>query len=61
MKRRFWLVALLPIALILVSWGRTGHSTIGRIAVAHLTLQAKQAVSALLGGQTLADVAKIAL
>jgi hypothetical protein len=47
----------IPVVLILVSWGRTGHSTIGRIAAAHLTPQAKNAVNALLGGQSLADVA----
>src|SRR5437879_1817885 len=57
MKRIIWTAVLLPVVLILVSWGRTGHSTIGRIAEAHLTHQAKNAVNALLGGQSLADVA----
>jgi len=57
MKRIVWLVMLLPIALVLISWGRTGHSTIGRIAEVHLTPGAKAAVSALLGRESLADVA----
>jgi hypothetical protein len=56
MKRILWIITI-PVVLLLASWGRTGHSTIGRIAEAHLTPQAKQSVNALLGGQSLADVA----
>jgi len=43
--------------LLLVSWGFTGHRTIGQIAASHLTLQAKEAVHELLGGESLADAA----
>src|SRR6201995_4010466 len=57
MKRILWVALLLPVLLILSSWGRTGHSTIGRIAEAHLTPQAKSAVAALLNNQSLANVA----
>src|SRR6202012_5919084 len=57
MKRIILAGLLLPAVSLLVSWGRTGHSTIGRIAEAHLTPQAKNAANALLGGQSLADVA----
>ena len=49
--------AAIIIALILISWGFTGHRTIGEIAYNHLTPQAKQAVQELLGDQSLADAA----
>jgi len=45
------------VALFLVSWGATGHKTIGQIAANHLTPQAGEAVHELLGDQSLADVA----
>jgi len=45
------------IAVGLISWGRTGHNVIGRIAANHLTDKAKTDVAALLGNETLADVA----
>lgn len=48
------LVVVLSIGLI--SWGVTGHRTIGDIAERHLTPQAKASVKELLGQQTLADV-----
>jgi S1/P1 Nuclease len=57
MKRVFGLAVILPVALVLLSWGRTGHSTIGRVAEAHLTRQVRNAVNVLLGGESLADVA----
>ena len=57
MKRIILAGLLLPAVSLLVSWGRTGHSTIGRIAEAHLTPKAKNAANTLLGGQSLADVA----
>jgi hypothetical protein len=41
----------------LISWGRTGHNVIGRIAANHLTARAKAGVAALLGNETLAGVA----
>lgn len=40
----------------LISWGVTGHRTIGRIAENHLSAKAKAGVQALLGAQSLADV-----
>jgi hypothetical protein len=40
----------------LISWGVTGHRTIGDIAERHLTPQAKAGVEELLGHQTLAEV-----
>ena len=48
------------ICLFLVSWGETGHRTVGRIAESHLTPEAKSAISALLRGQSLADVSTYA-
>ena len=47
--------ALSLFALALISWGATGHRTIGRIAENHLTPEAKAAVRDLLGNETLAD------
>jgi hypothetical protein len=49
------LVALIAIALI--SWGVTGHRAVGKIAENHLSPKARTAVEALLGKETLADVA----
>lgn len=43
-------------AVLLLSWGVTGHRAIGEIAQKHLSPEAKQAVSSLLDGKTLADV-----
>lgn len=43
--------------ILLASWGFLGHQTIGSIAENHLTPQAKASVRALLGSQSLADVA----
>jgi S1/P1 Nuclease len=47
---------LLFTAVILISWGVTGHRSIGKIAENHLTPLAKAGVRALLGNETLADV-----
>jgi len=57
MKQPFftWAAAAL-LCLTLLSWGVTGHRTIGRIAANHLSPSAKAAVHDLLGSQTLADV-----
>jgi len=44
------------IALFLLSWGVTGHRTVGKIAERHLTPAAAAAVRELLGSETLADV-----
>jgi hypothetical protein len=57
MKRITLSGSLMVLLLIFGSWGRTGHSTIGLIAAKHLTPKATAAVTALLNGQSLADVA----
>ncbi len=57
MKRFLAGIAAVCIAIGLISWGRTGHNVIGRIAANHLTNKAKAGVAALLGEETLADVA----
>ncbi len=50
------LTALLGVSVFLISWGVTGHRTIGRIAENHLSAQARAAVNELLGTASLADV-----
>ncbi|HVS95833.1 MAG TPA: S1/P1 nuclease, partial [Puia sp.] len=45
-----------PLALALISWGVTGHRTIGKIAESHLTANARAGIRDLLGDETLADV-----
>ncbi|MBV8390834.1 MAG: S1/P1 nuclease [Mucilaginibacter sp.] len=57
MKKIVIYLTLIISALGLISWGRTGHSTIGLIAERHLTPEAKAAVNVLLNGQSLADIA----
>src|ERR1700722_8534413 len=47
---------VLTASFFLISWGVTGHRTIGRIAERHLSPNAKAAIQALLGTETLADV-----
>ena len=44
------------IAVLLLSWGVTGHRTVGKIAENHLTPNARAGVKDLLGNQSLADV-----
>lgn len=44
----------------LEAWGPEGHPVVGLIAAKHLTPKARQAVSQLLGGQTLSSVANFA-
>jgi len=56
MKKYVLLSLVLGISVCLISWGVTGHRTIGEIAERHLTPQAKAAVKGLLGHQSLADV-----
>jgi len=57
MKRKYLLsVSFVMLSLVLVSWGRTGHRTIGKIAGNHLTPRAQAAVQELLGNESLADV-----
>jgi S1/P1 Nuclease len=48
--------AFLTTTFFLLSWGVTGHRTIGRIAERHLSPNAKAAIQALLGTETLSDV-----
>jgi hypothetical protein len=57
MKKFFCGIVAVCIAIGLISWGRTGHNVIGRIAANHLSEKAKADVAALLGNETLADVA----
>lgn len=57
MKRILAGIIAVCIVIGLVSRGHTGHSVIGRIAADHLTDKAKAGVTALLGGERLADVA----
>jgi len=52
---RFALSVLL--LLILVSWGSVGHKTVATIAENHLTPIAKSSVKALLGNQSITDIA----
>jgi hypothetical protein len=48
------LYVLLVVSIALISWGVTGHRTIGKIAENHLTPQAKAAIRELLDTETLA-------
>jgi len=56
-RRVFFAGVLLAAAVCLLSWGVTGHRTIGKIAENHLSPNAKAGVQSLLGNETLADVA----
>jgi hypothetical protein len=58
MKKKHFLsiISFLFIAVGLLSWGVTGHRTVGKIAEKHLTPAARAAVQELLGSETLADV-----
>ena len=57
MKSKYLLsFAFIIVSLVLVSWGKTGHRTIGKIAGNHLTPKAQAAVQELLGNESLADV-----
>src|SRR5438270_9781652 len=49
-------MALIAIAVALISWGVLGHRTVGLIAERHLTPKAKAAVQSLLGSETLEQV-----
>ena len=57
MKKYLLLCLITLSSFALISWGVVGHKTIAQIADNHLTPQAKNAVKALLGNQSLADVA----
>ncbi len=56
MRNVFHSLFALVLAAALLSWGVTGHRTIGKIAADHLTPQATAAVRELIGDTTLADI-----
>src|ERR1700743_3001313 len=56
MKSKIVVFSLVVISIALLSWGVTGHRTVGKIAEKHLTPKARAAVEDLLGGASLADV-----
>lgn len=55
-RKPFLISVLLIMSVVLISWGVTGHRTVGRIAENHLSANAKAAVKELLGHVSLADV-----
>lgn len=57
MKNRFLSLSAVVLTLILVSWGGVGHKTVATIAENHLTPAAKSSIKALLGDQSIADIA----
>ena len=50
------IIGFVVLAFFLLSWGVTGHRTVGKIAEKHLTPAARAAVQELLGSETLEDV-----
>jgi hypothetical protein len=58
MKRTPFLIvfSLVIFSVAFISWGVTGHRTVGKIAEDHLTPNARAGVRDLLGSETLADV-----
>jgi hypothetical protein len=54
MKKPYLLFVL--VVILFLSWGVTGHRTVGKIAEAHLTPKALAGVRDLLGSESLADV-----
>jgi hypothetical protein len=57
MKKRVLSFCTIILVLILVSWGGVGHKTVATIAENHLTPGAKSSIKALLGEQSIADIA----
>lgn len=55
-KKTFAFLVLAAAAVVLLSWGVTGHRTVGKIAENHLSAAARAAVRELLGNESLADV-----
>jgi hypothetical protein len=57
MRKKISLIlpVLVVASIVLISWGATGHRTIGKIAENHLSPQAKAAVRELLDTETLAQ------
>jgi hypothetical protein len=61
MKYKYLMVAgMLLLSLSLLSWGVTGHRTIGKIAENHLTAKAKTAITELIGDSSLAQISTYA-
>jgi len=60
MKKYFVIASLFAISFVLISWGDKGHKAVGLIAQNHLTPQAAASIKALLGHESLADVANYA-
>ncbi len=60
MKKYLSLCLAIGLGMALISWGKTGHRTIGRIAENHLTDKAKQAIHDLIGDTSLADISTYA-
>jgi hypothetical protein len=59
--KKYFIVALIAACSVgFISWGVTGHRTIGVIAEKHLTQKAKEGIKDLLGDQSLADVSTYA-
>jgi hypothetical protein len=56
MKKVLYLISAIGLTFTLLSWGFTGHRSIGRIAENNLSPKAKKTVQELLGDQSLADV-----
>jgi DNA-binding protein YbaB len=57
MKKYLTIALLCVISIGLISWGVIGHKTVATIAENHLTPKSKQMVKALLGNESVADVA----
>jgi hypothetical protein len=61
MKYKYLMVAgTLLLSLSLLSWGVTGHRTIGKIAENHMTAKAKTAITELIGDSSLAQISTYA-
>jgi hypothetical protein len=56
MKKFICLLSIVGLSLTLLSWGFTGHQSVGKIAQNNLTPKAKLAVHELLGEENLAEV-----
>ncbi len=60
MKKSFLIALLVLAAIVFVSWGPEGHSTIAVVAQNHLTPKAKQAVANILGNQPMSSISSYA-
>ena len=56
MKKFANLWVLLVACIFILSWGKTGHRTVGRIAANHLSVKTQQSIQNLLGNETLCNV-----